>query len=182
VPKTKTRRHQTCLEDTEELLDVEGLVGARSVLNDVESDGLGQWPALADGHEITLANVLEAGGAVDRDVSVSLLETSVLGHVLEVISAHDDGSLHLVGDDHGLQDTATDGHVSGEGALLVNVVTVGSLDRGLEAKADGLGVSHALLGGNGAGASDEDGILLLVSLLNLVCFLVGAHDCVFSLL
>jgi len=41
---------------------------------------------------------------------------SVLGHELQVISAHDDGSLHLVGDDHALEDAATDGHVTSEGA------------------------------------------------------------------
>ena len=149
------------------------------MLDDVEANGLCQWPALADGHEVTLANVLEARRAVNRDVSVSLLETSVLGNVLKVISTDNDGSLHLVGDDHGFEDAATDGHVASEGALLVNVVTGGSLGRSLEAKTDRLGVSHALLGGHGTGASDEHGILLLVCLLSLVCLFESTHDCVF---
>lgn len=93
---------------------------------------------------------------------------SVLGHELQVVSAHDDGSLHLVGDDHALEDAAADGHVAGEGALLVDVAALHRLLGGLEAQPDALVVAHgALLGLHGAGLADEDGILLLVGLLGL---------------
>lgn len=120
------------------------LVDRREVLNDVESDGLGKRSALADGDDVTLTNVLEGRGAVNRHVLVLLGETTVLGEVLKVIPSDNKGSLHLVGDDHGLQNSTTDGHVAGEGALLVDVVTLDGSLRGLEAKTNGLVESHAL--------------------------------------
>ena len=64
-------------------------------LDDVEADGLGQGSALADGHDVTLLDSGESGGAVSSEVLVSLLESVVLGDVMEVVAADDDGSLHL---------------------------------------------------------------------------------------
>ena len=55
-------------------------------------------------------------------VLVSLLITGVLGDEVEVFSADDQSSVHLGRDDFAGQDTATDGDLSGEGALLVCVV------------------------------------------------------------
>ena len=54
-----------------------------------------------------------------RQVLVSLLVTGVLGNVVEVFAADDDGSVHLGGDDGAGQDTATDGDETSERALLV---------------------------------------------------------------
>lgn len=48
-----------------------------------------------------------------------LLVTVVLGDVVEVFTADDDGTVHLGRDDTAGQDTATDGDKTGEGALLV---------------------------------------------------------------
>jgi hypothetical protein len=139
------------------------------VLNNIEANSLGKGTALADGDQVTLTHVDEAGGAVDSHVLVSLLESSVFGDVLQVVSAHNDGSLHLGGDDHGLQDTAADGHVAGEGALLVNVDTLGSLLGGLEAKTNALHVALDLVGllAKNTLLANEDSILLLVGLLVL---------------
>ncbi len=92
------------------------------MLQYVESDGLGKRTALADGDDVTLLHVDEAGGEVDGEIAVPLLESSVLSNILQVIASANDGSLHLVGDDHALKDTAADGHVAGEGALLVDVL------------------------------------------------------------
>lgn len=52
-------------------------------------------------------------------VLVALLVTVVLGDVVEVFTADDDGTVHLGGDDTAGQDTATDGDLTDEGALLV---------------------------------------------------------------
>lgn len=114
------------------------------MLNNIESDSLGKRSALADGDNITLTNVSEGRGAVDGHVSVFLSETTVLGKVLEVISSDDKGSLHLVGDDHGLQNSTTDRHITSEWALLVHVVSFDGKLGGLETKTDTLVVSHAL--------------------------------------
>ena len=63
------------------------------------------------------------------NVLVSLFVTVVLSNVVEVISADNDGSSHLLGrHDDTTEDTTANGNISGEGALLVNVV---SIDGGL---------------------------------------------------
>ena len=79
---------------------------------------LGQGTALADGNPVTLSNT-EGGGDVGSQVLVALLVTVVLGDVVEVFTADDDGTVHLGGDDTAGEDTATDGDETGEGALLV---------------------------------------------------------------
>lgn len=52
-------------------------------------------------------------------VLVALLVTVVLGDVVEVFTADDDGTVHLRGHNAASQDTATDGNLADEGALLV---------------------------------------------------------------
>ena len=52
------------------------LVHAWLVLDNVELDGLSERSALSHSDDITLTDVLEAGGAVDRHVGVSLLKTA----------------------------------------------------------------------------------------------------------
>ena len=92
----------------------------RNDLEDVEADSLGERAALAHDHGITLLDA-EAGGDVRREVGVALLVTLVLLNVVEVVHAHDEGAVHLVGLHEAGQDAAADGHVTGEGALLVDV-------------------------------------------------------------
>ena len=161
-------RELTDLEDTEGLLAGVGVLGGL-VSDDVEPDGLGEGTALSDSDDVTLLDV-EGGGAVGGKVLVTLLETTVLGDVVEVVPADDDGVLHLGGDDDALEDAATDGNVAGEGALLVDVVALDGGGGGLDAKADGADEAHGLLAAvaDRALAGDEDGILALVSLLVLV--------------
>ena len=50
---------------------------------------------------------------------MALLVTVVLGDVVKVFTADDDGTVHLGRDDTAGKDTATDGDLTGEGALLV---------------------------------------------------------------
>lgn len=79
---------------------------------------LGQRSALSNGDLVTLLNT-EGRGDVGGQVLVSLLVTGVLSDEVEVLAADDDGTVHLGGDDGAGQDTATNGHETGEGALLV---------------------------------------------------------------
>lgn len=127
-------------------------------------------PALADSDDVTLLKS-EGGRAVGGDVLVPLLETVVLGHVVEVVTTHDDGPLHLRGDDDAPEDTTTDADVTGEGALLVDVLALDGLLGGLEAKTDVLGETDTLalagLGAEHAGLTDVDGRLLLESSFGL---------------
>lgn len=100
---------------------------------------------------------------------VALLVTVVLGDEVEVLATDDDGALHLGGDDLTSEDAATDGDITGEGALLVDVVALNGLLGGLETKTDLLVpavVLDRLLAGN-LGVL-EDTLLLLESFLNLV--------------
>ena len=161
------------LEHSEDLLNVQCAVRVGLVGDDVELHSLGQRAALADGDDVTLTDVLEGGGAVHGHVLMPLLKSSVLANVLQVISADDNSALHLVRDDHALEDSATDGHVSCERALLVHIVPLDSELGGLESQANALVVSHALGGllSKDALGTDEDSILLLVSLLGLFSLL-----------
>ena len=64
-----------------------------------------------------------------RNVSVPFLEPIVFLDVMEVISPDHTSAVHLqFGDDSG-QNAATDGDVSGEGALLVNIGSLSGLKR-----------------------------------------------------
>lgn len=64
-----------------------------------------------------------------RHIPVSLLEPVVLGKVVEVITADDNGPLHLhLLHDSG-EDAASDGDVAGERTLLVNVCAFNGLKR-----------------------------------------------------
>jgi len=83
-----------------------------------ETYRLAERSALADGNLVTLLNT-ESGGNVGGEVLVALLVTVVLGDEVEVLAADDDGSVHLGGNDGAGQDTATDGDLASEGALLV---------------------------------------------------------------
>mmetsp|Transcript_17148 Transcript_17148/g.34771 ORF Transcript_17148/g.34771 Transcript_17148/m.34771 type:complete len:245 (+) Transcript_17148:189-923(+) len=153
---------RSCLEELELLAGgSENLVLLH--LQHVESDGLGEGPALSDGHDISLLHV-EGRRAVHGDVPVALLEPVVLGDVVEVMPSDHNGAVHLGGDDHTLDDTASDGHVGGEGALLVDVGSLLGLIGSVEPQADVLEPPEALLcllRGN------EDGVLLLERLLVL---------------
>lgn len=53
------------------------------------------------------------------EVLVALLVTGVLGNEVEVLAADDESAVHLRGDDGAGKNTATDGDLAGEGALLV---------------------------------------------------------------
>lgn len=61
------------------------------------------------------------------DVLVSSLKSSVLLDEVKVITANDDGTGHFVLEYYSGKDVSTDGDVSGEWALLVNVSTIDSL-------------------------------------------------------
>lgn len=81
-------------------MESEGLLAGTGVslgvnLDNVEADGLGEGSALADGHDVTLLNTGEGGGAVSGQVLVSLLESVVLLDVMQVVSSDNDGSSHL---------------------------------------------------------------------------------------
>ena len=95
---------------------------------------------------------------------VSLLETVVLLDVVEVVAANNDGSGHLVGNNHGSKDSTTDRNVASERALLVDVSSVNGLLWCDETKADVLPPTLSLSGSD----TNWGSILSLESLLCLV--------------
>lgn len=104
------------------------------------------------------------------DVSVTLLITVVLAHVVQEITTYDDGALHLVGLDHTLEDTATNADIASEGALLVDVLALDGLLGGLEAETNVLPVPQAAVGSllaKNTLLAQEDGGLLLERTLSL---------------
>ena len=129
------------------------------MVNDVESHSLGKrsthhnlinasvvLPALSNGDNVSLLHV-KARRAVSGDVAVSLFVTSnekirveaqflpsVLLDISEVVTADNDGALHLGGDDQSLQDGTTNRDGGGEGALLIDVLSLDGGLGGLDAK------------------------------------------------
>lgn len=59
------------------------------------------------------------------NVPVTLLETTVLADVMQIITSDDDGPLHLQLLHDSSENASADANVAGEGALLVDV---GSID------------------------------------------------------
>jgi len=100
---------------------------------------------------------------VSSQVLVALLVTVVLGDVVQIISADDDGTGHLGGDDFASEYTTANRDLSGEGALLVNVGAVDSFGRGLKAQTD-IFVPSLVFGTDFAITANlgivEDGLLL----------------------
>lgn len=82
------------------------------------------------------------------EVGVTLLVTLVLLDVMKVVAADDNGAVHLGRLDDAREDTAADGHVTGEGAFLVDVRALDGLLGGLEAQADVLVPAETVLAGN----------------------------------
>ena len=132
-------------------------------LDNVESNSLGEWSALSASHDISFLNI-EAWRAVNGSVVVSLLETVVLLDVVQVVATNNDGSGHLVGNNHGSEDSTTDGNVTSERALLVDIGAGDGLLWSLETKTDVLPPTLGLLGSDADWAS----ILSLESSLGLV--------------
>lgn len=104
---------------------------------------------------------------MNRNVTMSLLITVVLLDIVQVITTDHNGALHLVRDNNTSEDASTDGNVSGEGALLVDVGSSDSLLRGLEAQADVLVPACAFALGDDTLVVLEDGFLLLEGTVSL---------------
>lgn len=104
-----------------------GLGGGNSNLQDVESNSLRDRSALPNGNNVTLRDS-ESRRNVSRQVLVSLLVSVVFGNVVQVFSSDDNGSVHLGGDNSTGQNLTSDGDVTDEWALFVDV---GSLNGGL---------------------------------------------------
>ena len=110
---------------------------------------------------------------MNSDILMPLLKTTVLGDVVKVIPTYNNGALHLGGDDLSLEDTSTDGYISGEGALLVYEVSLDSSIGGLNSETNRAGETHGLsILTHDALTSYEDSILALVSIFLLIALFV----------
>ena len=61
---------------------------------------------------------------------------------MKVVSANDDGSLHLHFQHHSTKDSSSDAYISSEGALPVNVVAFDSLEDGIQAEFKSYSLAH----------------------------------------
>ena len=102
-------------------------------------------PALANRNNISLLHV-EARRTMSGNVAMSLLVTtaqnrherlpSVLLDITQVITAHNNSTLHLGGNDQSLQNRSTNSHIRGERTLLIDILSVNSSSRGLNSQAN----------------------------------------------
>jgi len=75
---------------------------------------------------------------------VPFFESIVLFDVMEVVTSDDDGAVHFCGLHNALEDTSTDGDISGEGAFVVNVFPLNRGLRDAEAETNITPPSHSL--------------------------------------
>ena len=134
-------------------------------LENIEADGLRQRTTFTDSDDITGLDTNESGGAMSSEVLVSLLITIVLFNVVQVFTTDDDGAFHLSGDDLTGKNTTTNGNVTSEGALLINVSTSDGFLRSLETQTDILVPAGTFALGNNALVVHKDGFLLLEGLV-----------------
>eukprot|EP00444_Apocalathium_aciculiferum_P026535 CAMPEP_0183427040 /NCGR_PEP_ID=MMETSP0370-20130417/40050_1 /TAXON_ID=268820 /ORGANISM="Peridinium aciculiferum, Strain PAER-2" /LENGTH=195 /DNA_ID=CAMNT_0025611539 /DNA_START=22 /DNA_END=607 /DNA_ORIENTATION=- len=132
-------------------------------LEDVEPDGLGERATLTDGDDVSFLR-LKGWRAMRCHVGVSFLEAVELLDVVQIVPADDDGSLHLGGDNHTLQDLAANADIPCEGALLVHEISLFGLLRSGERQAHVAPIPQGTLARlltQQALRADEDSILLL---------------------
>jgi len=132
--------HSSCSEHDKSLSNVT----FNSLLlnsDNIESDGLGDWSALTDSDDITDSGSAESWGEMCWQVVMSLFKSVVFLDVMQVISSKNHSSSHLCGKDDTLKDSASDGNIWGEWALMVNVLAFHCCLWGLETKTDFLVVS-----------------------------------------
>jgi len=151
-----------------ELLD--SLASPGENTENVEPDSLAQRPALANGNLVTLLNT-ESRRHMRGKVLVALLVPVVLGDIMKVLAADDDGAVHLGGDDGTGEDTAADRDLASEGALLVDILALNGGLGGPEAQTNLLVPSPTALARPGrlelSLAVEENVRLLLESTLAL---------------
>lgn len=126
--------NRTNLEDTELLLA--SSAGLWGVFHNVETNGLGEGSALANGHNVSFLDTNEGRGKMGRDVGVALFETVVFGYIVEIVSSDNDGPLHLCRSNDAPQNSASNAHETSERALLVDVVSADGGLGGLETQAN----------------------------------------------
>ena len=109
-------------------------------------------------------------------ILMSLFESVVFSNHMEIISSDDDSSGHLSGNDNTFNDSSSNGDITSEGALLVNVSTLDSFSGGLETETDISEISETLggLGGKDRFALEGDTSLLVESSVNFCHFCLGA--------
>ena len=173
----REQQQQGCLKDTEGLLSSLGL-DSRLMRDNVEANGLAERTALSHSHDITVLDG-KSRRAVHGKVLVPLLEPTVFLDVVQVVSPDNNGPLHFGRNDQTLEDPSTDGNISREGALLIDVVALNGGDGRLDAETDRFGEPDGLLadfGVRGPLASDKDSVLALVGTLVLVALDVISLD------
>lgn len=104
---------------------------------------------------------------MSSQVLVSFLVAIVLFHVVEIIAAHNNGAFHLGAHDNTRENASTDGDITGEGTLFVDIGTSDSLLRGFEAKTNILIPAGTLTLGHNTLVVKEYGVLLLETALVL---------------
>lgn len=146
------------------------LASSREDTKNVESHGLAEGSALANGNLVALLDT-KARGNVSSKVLMPLFISGVLLDEVQVFAADDDSSMHLGRDDGSGQDTASNRYETGEWALLVDVVSLNGSLGGPEAQTNVLVPSPSTLSGPGSLDLDlgvlEDVRLLLESPLGL---------------
>lgn len=160
-----------CGAHRSELLELFLGAGSLGHLEHIEAHGLAEGPAFTHCDDVADLHVPETGGQVHGHILVAFLKAIVLPDVVQVVTADDNGPLHLHLCHHTRQNSSSDRDITRERAFLVNVGALNGLLWCLEAQTDVLIISWQFLLA-GFSKQDpllvlEDGRLLLVGTLSL---------------
>lgn len=99
-----------------------------SHFENIESNGFWKWATFTYSYNITNFNVPEARRNMNGHITMSFLKTVVLSDIVKIITSYNNGALHF----HFLyntgENTSTNGNISRERTLLINVGAIASLN------------------------------------------------------
>lgn len=77
------------------------------------------------------------------DITMSFFISVVFGNIVQIVSTHNNGSLHLCADYNTLENPASDRYVASEGTFFVNILGFYGFFGGSKSKADVLIVTDS---------------------------------------
>ena len=137
----------------------------------VETDGFGEGTAFTNNHNISGLDANEARRTVCSQIGVAFFITVVLTNEVQIFPADDDGTLHLCRLDNSSENAPTNGDISCEGTLLVNICALYCFLGRLETKTNISAIAFDIaITKKDAFRVHKDGILLLEGSFGLFAY------------
>ena len=111
--------------------------------DNIESNSLREWSALANSDSVADFNVAESWRDVNADCSMSFLISVILLDEMNIVSSNDESVSHLGRENDSFEDLSSNANIACEGAFLINICSLDCLFWSSETKSDVFIVSNA---------------------------------------